>query len=58
MKKFTVTVEEHVSQDFSIEAPSREEAEALAEKMYRDGKLVLEPGNLLDVSFTANMEDE
>ena len=53
MKSFLVTVEERVSQDFVIKADSQEEAEKLAQKLYKNGDLVLEPGNLLDVSFSA-----
>ncbi len=53
MKSFLVTVEERVSQDFVIQADSQEEAEKLAQKLYKNGVLVLEPGNLLDVSFSA-----
>ena len=53
MKKFNVTVEERVSQDFVIQADSQEEAEELARKLYKNGDLVLEPENLLDVSFSA-----
>ena len=53
MKKFNVTIEERVSQDFVIQADSQEEAEELARKLYKNGDLVLEPVNLLDVSFSA-----
>ena len=53
MESFLVTVEERVSQDFVIQADSQEEAEELAQKLYTHGDLVLEPGNLLDVSFSA-----
>lgn len=53
MKSFLVTVEERVSQDVMIQADSQEEAEAIAQKLYKNGELVLEPGNLLDVSFSA-----
>ena len=53
MKKFNVTVEERFSKDFVIQADSQEEAEKLAQKLYKHGDLVLEPGNLLDVSFSA-----
>ena len=53
MESFLVTVEERVSQDFVIQADSHEEAEELAQKLYKNGDLVLEPGNLLDVSFSA-----
>lgn len=37
MKKFNVTVEERVSQDFVIQADSQEEAEKLAQKLYKWG---------------------
>lgn len=53
MESFLVTVEERVSQDFVIQADSQKEAEELAQKLYKNGDLVLEPGNLLDVSFSA-----
>lgn len=53
MESFLVTVEERVSQDFVIQADSQEEAEELVRKLYKNGDLVLEPGNLLDVSFSA-----
>ncbi len=53
MESFLVTVEERVSQDFVIQADSQEEAEELARKLYKNGGLMLEPGNLLDVSFSA-----
>lgn len=53
MESFLVTVEERVSQDFVIQADSQEEAEKLARKLYKNGGLMLEPGNLLDVSFSA-----
>ena len=53
LKSFLVTVEERVSQDVMIQADSQEEAEAIVQKLYKNGELVLEPGNLLDVSFSA-----
>jgi hypothetical protein len=53
MKTFSVIVEERVSQEFTIQAETPEKAEELARTLYKDSKLVLEPGHLLDVSFTA-----
>jgi hypothetical protein len=47
MKKFKITIEETVSQEFEIEATSLEEAMELAEEQYNNGELVLEPGNLV-----------
>ncbi|MBS5582782.1 MAG: hypothetical protein KHX20_09435 [Megasphaera sp.] len=52
MKTFSVTIEERVCEEFMIPAETPEKAEELARKLYKDGKIVLEPGNLLDASFT------
>lgn len=46
-KKFRVTIEEMVSQDFEIEAETMEEAMRIAEERYHSGDIVLEPGNLV-----------
>jgi hypothetical protein len=40
--KFKVNIEEHIVQEFEIEADSAEEARELAESEYKNGKLVLE----------------
>ena len=42
MKKFIITIEEHISQAFEIEANDMEEAMELAEKKYHDSDIVLE----------------
>ena len=44
MKKFEVTIEETVSQTFTVEAESKEEAYHIAEKNYYNCDFVLEPG--------------
>jgi hypothetical protein len=49
--RYTVLVEEVVSQEFAVEASSPEEALRLAKDQYSKGKIVLEPGNLEDVSM-------
>lgn len=49
--KYTVNIEETVVQQFTIEAGSKEEALKMAEKGYKDGKLVLEPGECIDVQI-------
>lgn len=49
--RYTVLVEEVVSQEFAVEASSPEEALHVAEDSYRKGEIVLEPGNLEDVSM-------
>ncbi len=48
MKKFKVTIEEHISETFEIEADSLEEAMELAEERYYDGEYVL--GSEADVT--------
>lgn len=46
MKRFVVTIEEHISQAFEVEANDIEEAMEIAEEKYNDGEFVLEPGNV------------
>ena len=46
MKKYVVTIEEAISQDFEIEAETSEDAMKIAEEKYNSGEFVLEPGNL------------
>lgn len=50
--QFNISIEELISDTFSIEAESKEEALEKARALYREGDLVLEPGNLLDTKFT------
>ena len=40
--KITVNIEEHISQDFEVEADTLEEAMEIAEDKYRSGEFVLE----------------
>ena len=40
--KITVTIEEHISQPFEVEADTLEEAMEIAEDKYRSGEFVLE----------------
>ena len=40
--KITVTIEEHISQPFEVEADTLEEAMQIAEDKYRSGEFVLE----------------
>ena len=47
MKKFIVTIEEKVSEEFEVLAEDNEEAEKIAAEKYRNGEFVLEPGNLV-----------
>lgn len=47
MPKYTIIIEETVSQGFEIEAESAEDAMEIAEQKYNNGEFVLEPGNLV-----------
>lgn len=47
MEKYTVIIEETVSNAFEINAANAEDARKIAEDAYNDGLLVLEPGNLI-----------
>ena len=46
MKKIKVTIEEHLTQTFEIEAESLEDAMSVAEEKYHKGEIALEPGEL------------
>lgn len=47
MAKYTVIIEEVVSEEFEIHANTEEEARKIAEDAYNSGSLVLAPGNLI-----------
>lgn len=55
MKKFKITIEEHVSETFEVEANDIGEAMEIAEEKYYDGEFVLEPG---EVSARLMMADD
>ena len=46
MKKYKVYIEEHVVECVEIEANSIFEARDIAERKYKKGEIVLEPGNV------------
>ncbi len=50
--RYKINIQETVSEVFDIEASSEQEAIEIAEKMYKSGGIVLEPGNLLSVEIT------
>lgn len=56
--RYTVLIEETVSEDFPVDAESEKEAEEKARELYRAGKLVLEPGNPEEVRFMSLPADE
>ena len=45
--KYIITIEEMVSQDFTVDAANMEEAMELAEQKYNTGEFILSPGNLV-----------
>ena len=53
--KFTVTIEEHISQDFEVEANTLEEAMQIAEDKYYGGEFVLDNS---DVTAKLMMADD
>ena len=44
--KYTITIEETVAKDFEVEAGNAEEAYNLAERKYKVGEFVLDPGDV------------
>ena len=44
--KFTVTIEEHISQPFEVEADTLEEAMEIAEDKYYSGDYILDNANV------------
>lgn len=56
-KKYVVTIEETISQDFDIEANSLEEALEIARKKYCDGEFVVESESCTFVQAKAMTED-
>lgn len=48
MKKYKIIIEEHVSEEFTVEAENMEEALNKAENNYYKGEFVLEPGNVVN----------
>lgn len=56
MAKVKVTIEETVSEEFAIEIPDGVNQDEYITQMYKNGKLVLEPGNLVSSQYMT--EDE
>ncbi len=47
--KFKVTIEEHISQAFEIEAEDEKQAENIAVEKYRNGEFVVDNGSVTAV---------
>ena len=56
--KYTIIIEETVSEAFTLEAEGEKEALEEARRLYRQGKRVLEPGNLVEVRFQVLEEEK
>ncbi len=50
--KYNVTIEETVAQTFEVDAQSIEEACLKVEEDYRDGRIVLEPGDCIHCNIS------
>ena len=46
MKKFKITIEEHISQSFEVEAADIEEAMEIAQNDYHNGFLIVESAEI------------
>ena len=57
MKKYQIVIEETVVDDFTVEANSPEAAQSIAEQLYRDGKIVLESGEVQQRRIAVNDTD-
>lgn len=56
--KYTIIIEETVSEELTLEAENKKEAMEEARRLYRQGKWVLEPGNLVEVRFQVLEEEK
>ena len=48
-QSYNIRIEETVTENFTITSDSPEEVVSKARRLYYDGKLVLEPGTLIDL---------
>ena len=57
MSQYQIIIEETVVDDFTVEADSAKEAQSIAEQLYRDGKIVLESGEVQQKRIAVNDSD-
>ncbi len=55
--KYTITIEETVSDSFIIEADNLKQALQIAQNKYYDSEIILEPGNLLNTKMQISNDD-
>ena len=58
MHKYLVEITETLQRQFDVEAASKEEAEKIANMMYRNGDVVLNAEDFVDAQFTAYKKPE
>ena len=58
MHKYLVEITETLQRQFDVEAASKEEAEKIANMMYRKGDVVLNAEDFVDAQFTAYKKPE
>ena len=58
MYKYMVEITETLQRQFDVEAQSKEEAEKIANMMYRNGDVVLNAEDFVDAQFTAYKKPE
>ena len=58
MHKCLVEITETLQRQFDVEAASKEEAEKIANMMYRNGDVVLNAEDFVDAQFTAYKKPE
>jgi hypothetical protein len=56
-KTFKITIEEHVTETFEVEAANIEEAMETAQNKYNNGEFVLEPGEVITKLMMADDGD-
>lgn len=56
--KYTIIIEETVSEELTLVAEGEKEAMEEARRLYRQGAWVLEPGNLVEVRFQVLEEEK
>ena len=57
MPQYQIIIEETVADDFTVEANSPQEAQSIAERMYHEGGIVLESGEVQQKRIAVNDSD-
>jgi hypothetical protein len=56
--KINVVIEEVISQEFTIEVDKKDDIDKVIRKKYRDAKLVVDNGNLVETNYTWKKKSE